>query len=66
MAKDGDPKTILSKFLDWVREHGGRHMLYRGIADTAEKRPASAAIARRLLDKGKNEGRIYPRQPRIN
>ena len=56
MAKDGDPKTILSKFLDWVREHGGRHMLYRGIADTAEERSASAAIARRLLDKGKNEG----------
>ena len=56
MAKDDDPKTILSKFLDWVREHGGRHMLYRGIADTEKKRPALTAIARRLPDEGKNEG----------
>ena len=56
MAKDGDPKTILSKFLDWVCEHGGRHMLYRGIADTEKKRPALTAIARRLQDEGENEG----------
>ena len=55
MAKDGDPKTILSKFLDWVREHGGRHMLYRGIAGTAKERPASAAIARRLPSMGEKD-----------
>ena len=54
MAKDGGSRSILSDFLGWVREHGGRHMLYRGIA--GKERPASAAIARRLRNDEKNEG----------